>query len=677
MIVNGNYAYVDFDALKPTLIDVFTEYYGEKYREYITRKINKINYKPFHTVSFIIDYYNKLMTKYKSETDKEFLKLARFRNNDKISNVLDLKSNYLKDTDLFFADSGDLDIDNCAYFTPKGRNDIKQSREKVKEAFNLKGTDEEVFAQIQRLANIYKQAIKNVEQKHDCAVIRDYNRLRANKKEAMIIYLDKAREIGFDVPHSDLKILYNPNFDLDKSYKLSVGRKLFDLDIRYSGLISSFTSESNEALRYGSDYDRIPIMQNRLLYLSKCGLNLGVLTLDELRSDKIDDKLAKKIELEYYYQCQRKDLPETIDYWNRTVSQISKDWKKGQFFPEEMADELEFVRQECDKWLVHNCEFIANVDSEIERDTIYYTIMQYDKQDYFKPTGDIYFTEDNTLSGKAFLSALIHEINHCLSHDLPLKMNDRNVIIKSGLCIKSYKNHKDYKYNPNNINYFNSALMQLEEDYNERQTKDILELALQRIEADDFNFGDEVAEDLREEFDCEYDYYNFLTEDFYQMFKEQIKETKINNMYNLYFRYSLPNLTIPENIFNYLRNRYQKVFKPDEFVSDGVVDFYKVLELARLIEEFKRDIEPRLGKYKNITPKHLFNHKNFRKTDKTLCRMLYEITQKKNKIMDEIRKDTATLPVNHNRTVVERIINGLPGKVYNDSISTEDTEMQK
>ena len=46
MIINGNYAYVDFDALKPVLIDIYTEYYGKQHKEYITRKINKINYKP-------------------------------------------------------------------------------------------------------------------------------------------------------------------------------------------------------------------------------------------------------------------------------------------------------------------------------------------------------------------------------------------------------------------------------------------------------------------------------------------------------------------------------------------------------------------------------------------------------------------------------------------------------
>ena len=84
MIYNGNYDYSTYDKIKDDLIEAFVRYYGEKYRESITEKVNKMKYSPYHPLEYLIEYHNKFIKEFRSDILNTFFRKIGVRKTDQI-----------------------------------------------------------------------------------------------------------------------------------------------------------------------------------------------------------------------------------------------------------------------------------------------------------------------------------------------------------------------------------------------------------------------------------------------------------------------------------------------------------------------------------------------------------------------------------------------------------------
>jgi len=66
-IINGNYSFIDLNAIKGNIIDTLSVYYGEEYRETISSRLDRVLFVPFHSMPYINEYYNNYIYQFEDE----------------------------------------------------------------------------------------------------------------------------------------------------------------------------------------------------------------------------------------------------------------------------------------------------------------------------------------------------------------------------------------------------------------------------------------------------------------------------------------------------------------------------------------------------------------------------------------------------------------------------------
>lgn len=594
MIINGNYKFIDIDSLKPRLIETFTRYYGEEFRDEITDKINKMEYKPYHTIDYVCDYYNQYINvTHREDLANIFFELISRERTPELESVI-MPITYDNNPEIYFAVCGGYDLSNYITLTDQGVDFIYNLREKIKNAFGFEGNDYEVFEQINELYKKYIEAEKEVGRRFPCDVVKDVEKFSQNSIDCMREFLKNVKDIGYDVAFEDIALVTKDTYTPNDAPLLRASKLLFGNEIMEKGTIASFTSENNNLLKTGTISDKVDIITDRLRYLSAFNVKFKYIDKEELYEPTDSDTFVDRLFNEYEYQKGMPDELTHIDYFNYDLEAIKKNFKKGEFFPTELADKIEEYRYMAVQDIVTDCKFYEHrepypADFQME----YFTIYDYINRNIYKPFSAVYINEDYTLNTEDFLLILLHEINHVMGHGLPFSIDEKNSIFtsKEGLNhIVKYKDEKDRVSfeHPSPI-YLDSTIQKLEENVNERQGKEMLEILLE----EDIDLGfeeDTIYKGEKDDYSCAYTRYDFLIDDFYEMFYDAIRQNKINSSYQFYFKHDLATTKV-DKIISHIKNKINRITS-HSYSEEGVVDFYKVERLAKLIDEFYEKVSP-------------------------------------------------------------------------------------
>lgn len=641
MIINGNYKFIDIESLKPRLIEAFTRYYGEEYRSVISYRINGIDYCPYHTIEYVTDYYNQYINvTHREDLANIFFELIGRERTPELESLI-LPNNYDENPEIYMAVCGGYDVCSCSALTREGIEYIYKARENIRDAFGLEGDDYEVYKQIKDMYNKYIMAEKEVGKRFPCDVVDDVELFSHNSVEALKEYLRKAKDLGYDVSFDDIASVTKEDFTPNDVPLLHCRQLLFGDELMEKGTIASFTSENNQILENGSTYDKVEIIIERLKYLSAFHTPFKYIEYDELYEPTDKDDFIDRLFKEYEYQKKMPTEVGYVDYFNFNLEEVKENYKKGQFFPTDMADKLEDFRYEAMQEIVTDCKFYEKREPyPINMDFEYFTIYDYKDRNIYEPFSAIYINEDYTLNEEDLIRILLHEVNHAVGHGVPFSLNDKKSTFnsKAGLnnIVKYFDDQLKVSFDYPSPIYLSSAMQRIEENINERQTVEIQEIFME----DDISLGfdeDTIYKGKKDDYACAYNRYDFLLDDFYEIFYDAIRENKINTSYQFYFKHDL-NTSKSEKIISHIKNKFNRLGSKS-YSEEGVVDFYKVERLANVIEEFYQKVVP----WCEMKSRELGRKLQEEDLDENIKLEIEKLKNKKDKIIKEMLKDTSRI----------------------------------
>ena len=125
-----------------------------------------------------------------------------------------------------------------------------------------------------------------------------------------------------------------------------------------------------------------------------------------------------------------------------------------------------------------------------------------------------------------------------------------------------------------------------------------------------------------------------MIEDFYNRYHDQLKRHKVDPAYNIYFDHNLP-LNSFENIMCHLTDKFNRTFRKSKYARNGILDFYKVEKLSKVINEFNSDIIPDLLRNKLLINEEI----DYDNLDSETYIKILRLLAKKDKIMSKILRD--------------------------------------
>ncbi|MBE5757908.1 MAG: hypothetical protein E7345_03140 [Clostridiales bacterium] len=623
MIVNGNYEFFNFHKHKDKFIEAFVQFYGEEYREIITYRINEINYHPFHSEEYVSYKYQEYLKTFKDEINKRLLEKYGLPKNGVRENII-LSDKY---KDMWICLLGGQFFESVD-INEEEKQKIRDVRKLITDEFNL-STESETsnFLDILKFRKNYVDIVRDIEKEYSCEVFRDIDYYDKYYPFVIKFVERKSKEAGYlgEIINSDT---INPIEKMSEKI-------LFGGDITVPGLISAFTTHSNEIVDYREDKnaDRLFIICQRLEYLSLIGVELKYIDKDyiyDISTEEDVDRILK----EYEYQVYNYNIPEKFDY-SKNFKNYKKNYKYGEFIPTKLADEIENIR------INELAEFYCKprFSGSLRKDEWFKKIKDDEKNgitlEFFSNTffrnnkiydlrRNIFINEDPNYSMEDFIRNLIHEINHCVSFQF--KENIEEVRIREGLD-ECY-----FKIN-NNLNvgryceYTNDALCLAEETVNELQASEIYDIFISLFP--DFIIPN--YEDNDNKSYCNYTNYNFILEDFYNLYKDDILRAKVDIDYNLYRSHDLT-CGMVSSYINYFKHKIKNKIKPD-----GVIDFFKFCELANLTIEFKQEVCPYLDEL--FTPDLLSDEKFLNSIPADVLDKIFDIIRRKSKIMEQLIRE--------------------------------------
>lgn len=652
MIFEGNYKYDTIENVSEELVDAFVEYYnttngksnGKDYREKIEKVLNNTKIIPYHTKDAVLRYYDKYILRYKDEIMHKFCQKFKgfFKPSKELESMLFDKSG-LSNSNFCISLLGDEDIESDPLFTEESKKKICRYRNKMYSLLGITGTKEEKFEMLQDFKKIFDRIVKLVEYEHPCQVFSDVDKIEINEKELVRRFLSEVDKAGFKVKDYDKDIVNDPHFNMNDLYKLVSNKILFRNDLMFGGYIDSFTSESNDILKFGSRIDKDGVILNRLLYL----MGFRSTKLEYMDEDAIWDleddiatakemgkPLDKDVEHLLYKEYDAQRRKKGVE--NKVIKDISqkefeKAYRTGQFVPEDLANTISSIRQEYSTLTCENTEFLKSgiSDSEFEN----FTLQRYINNNINNPEVCVYLNEDYMANPDYFYRILIHELNHAVSYRDPLEINTTTFKTKNSLEISGFKKKKliidDSKF-------WVTDTTNILEYANEKQTKEIYEIFKRKLKENKKEIRpDKVLNKKDYEMDCLYDYYGVVLDDFYNGYKDELKENNLEEGENLYFKYDLPT-NVAQNIIEYLLAKFNRTFNKKNYYKKGVVDIFKVQELNALAEEIGR-LSTLVGKDKKQDFLN-YNLSMFENPeDANRCR---ELIEKSQRIVEEINKDS-------------------------------------
>lgn len=579
MIKNGNYKWLNFDKIKPMMKQVFIEYYGDNYSDNISKIIDDITYLPMHKFDYVNEYYRAYIIKFKNEILNNFFEISKINKSDKIR-----KAMFPDNIECF--DDAPINLIMGAECRDSVYNQIKAGIEKgelqhyktLLEAFDLDINDKsDTQCKLHHIIQNFIKAIKKVEQRHPCDVFTDMQTIESNFNDGMVELIKKAEELKLPVSEKDknflLVFLNNRKvvsfFDYINS--LDIARDYFDRDLQLPGLVSYFSTKYEEKLSNSKDENRYSILVNRLRYLYNQGAQFEVVDKDEVLNFTFTNgnmqDLYKRLEKEYKIQCIKN--PQLI-------------------VPQEKADLMEMKRLELLKKQYDNCKFKANLELPTKKGIIDFlahenagALMSSDfVNDIYHRDNSMIFDEGLRDDAYAIICAMCHEINHAISNKIRVQdcysAIDYMGLVTQGVAMEYGKFIKYITDEPD--------IEMLYENINQRQAKEIAEIYFENYDTKEFSISDIIIDD--EYYDCKYEFADFLTKDFYNLFYEELKQNNVDTDYDIYYDVDLY-CDKKGKLMSKAKSKIERLLHKKEYFTDcGTVDFHKVSKLGALVTEW-------------------------------------------------------------------------------------------
>lgn len=636
MIINGNYNYLNFNEIKDNLIETFVQYYGEEYRNSIIEKINALNLYPYYSLDYVEEYYDRYLLKFKDEIFDEFFKKLNIERNESLEKLLIKKDEFLKDNIINIANLCNSDM---SFYGEESKKIIKRAQNKVTKAFNLSSNENTNKKEIQYLQKKLLESIKDIEKKYPCQVFEDIETIDKNKINSIKEYLEILKnEIGYRVDEQDLKKLEDKKFGIEDLYTLKSDYILFNFDLSVAGKIESFSSDANEIILKGDKYEKLGIILDRLIYVKSNGTKMKYFdnqSLSQLKYRELTEEEENLILSEYEYQKSNYENIKNSPLINVSEKNLKKYCKKGQFVPTHIADQIKSVRLLLNNKSLNNCNFNYNLyNHNMLGDLENYAINWYKDNYILKPTSEIFIKDEGRIIDKHFLMIIIHEINHAISHGMPIKITNNFAEEKENVDIIKYRKNDKLEIIGNE---FESNLTLLAENINQRQSRELFDLYTKNYKFKQ-NKRDGVMPKAKK-FKISYEYYNILTKEFFELLKDNLKLQNIDPTYNIFFDHNYTNSKVG-NILNFVKEKFNRTFNKDNyFRSDGIVDFKNACDLNKLIEQFEEFITPHIYNA-NLSVEQAQNEDEiYAVLDNESQLIFYNIMNKKNKIIEKIKQD--------------------------------------
>lgn len=627
MIKDGNYYFLDFDKHREKFIETFVKFYGERHRDIITQKINNVSYNPFISDDYLYDYYGSFIGQHNEEIAKAFLKSEGIDNpsDDLINFVFNKEGISQLIVALVY---GENCLNKPNKYSTIQREEIEKIQKRIGKEFGIKPI---TYDDCRKLYNRFHVFLNKYRQEHPCDVFNDINKLKENKNRLLQDYLKEISKGYVNLSVKDQELLDKPNFDTIDIFNLDCSDIFFKDSICSPGYISAFTTDRLKS-KNSSIYNQISFYRDRLAYYASIMTNakdvFDFVTLDEiLRGEQITNEQEFLKRLKYQTEIIELSYPSIV-------------------FSTETADEIENYRNFYVNSIYNGCKFIKNVNKRIrghihtdyrDEEHDYYALLAYDKDDKNSPVSDIVFNESEYYPVGDILGNLIHEINHIVSHHEALPTKERNIVkLRTGIKRNYNQILPDGKTLGNEVG-FETSTGKLEENINERLRKELDEIFCSLYE-NPFQESDITLKD-RERFFAVYDYYNFLTEKFYNKFKRFIKEHRINADFDMYFKEDI----IPTSNFKVklskLESYLKKKLMPEEYGKRGVVDREKVETLGQLINIFDTEVFPKVQEYDINIFDFLQKSNDYKKLPITTRIQLIDLEQKADELFDIMIED--------------------------------------
>lgn len=624
MIENGSYRWLDYNGEKEHLIDTFTVYYGEEYKDTVAERINSINYVPYHTYGYVRAYYNKFLTIFRKEILDNFFEMTGLKRTKQREEVLlphDAKT--IQDSYILNILQPELLINKMGEVSEDVFTEQDRMAKEVKNAFDIKSKDDKDFEiKVAKLRYKLSRAIRKVIDNNPCDVFDDMLKVNENFDKATTEYLRYAQKLGFKFSEHDKDYLEHSKLLADDISVFDANGILFENGaITEPGIIEAYTTYADKILKEKKkDETDNPyvIMYKRLKYMRMQGAPFVYLDeelFDISSSQLFTGEQKKELEREYKKQNELGNIPT---------------------FPTKMADLLEVKRRGLVDTLTDGCKFEANLKPikayafEHESKTQDFFMLPYWRRNMTTREGrDIYFCEDEVW-GEATLSSLIHETNHAVSQKVITK-DFLHGEVRCGLATQDAKLLGEKIISVTDSDPYITAVM---ENINERQAEELTDLFIE-MHGNTIPVGDSILG--IKTLDSLYVYSNYITQEFYDLFSEHIKRYNIDPEFDIYYKKTTPdNLvdTLKENV----SRKINRTLDPAGYVgNNGILDYEKVRALGRLCSIWEQNYV--VGNSDMISPDDLVMGTNFSELDPETINAIFEIRNEKNKIMADILSD--------------------------------------
>lgn len=582
MIKNGNYYYLDYEAHREEFVQTLIDYYGKEHEETIRNRMDKVIYVPYMKYDNVIDYYSQFMTQHQDEIFAAFEKIRGLTLTDEIKPLV------WKDggSRCFAANFEGENLDECEFFLGKEYCDeIRKARKDVCEAFGI--TAENPIPEIQTLCRQVKKALKEVADKHPNQVNRDVEKFISNKNNLLQKYLTYVSKYFLSMTDRDIDIINNPDFDSYDVDNLDCRYMFFEDTIGNPGLISYFTSQSQRDAIEGTIDDKIRILRGRVKWFA---LNDGPQCLKFVSQDEIF----------------KGDIPADKEgFVGRLIKELEVQaiCQPDVLMPMQIADIIENNRKFLAETQYFGCRFAQNLNKSWDGDVHtatsedqWMTTMGYSGGQVDVPSNTIFFNEDTKQTPEQLLASLIHENNHAVSFgNAFISKDNKRAFSRYGLAGRLLKIDKDHYFCGNIEMPEYNGLLSIEENINERESKDMLRMYLDKYGRSPFDKCDIQHANYSDNFYCLYDYWSFLTEKFYQEYGDRIKDTRVTEGKSFFFDNSgIPASSMVGSAVDFVKSQYQKHVNPQTYEDQGFLSYNKLIRLGRVIEQFQEVVLPLL-----------------------------------------------------------------------------------
>lgn len=581
MIEKGNYDFFDYDAHKGQFVEAFARVYGEEHRNEISRRLDTVQYIPYIEPTVVYEYYNQLINMHSDELIHEFKKLMGLKRVPREMAEI-IWSEEKLDSPLVFSIVFGTNLDDMSQFASM-KDDLDDARDIREKAYKLFGLDgEDKFERLKDIVRVLNRAMTIVGNRYPCDVVKDIRRYQENKVTALQMFLTKLNKSGFPFTQKDMDILAKPDIDFVDITGLDCNMILFNRNVGNPGLAYWFTSENQSKCVNGASPEEIEeILKGRLQYWA-LNLDEGANAFKYVSAEEIMGKAKPR------------DVMDFIRRMEREVNELASTYQEEFNFTCELADGIEQYRKAYADGLYSGCKFVKNINRDYQDNvhdpfkSQWVTYMDNVQDAFGNPVNYIFFNESGNMTPKGLLGNLIHELGHVIRRSDPMYDEENGLDIERIGIHTTAKQLNDGKVGDYVI--WDDQIMQLEENINERIRREV-EKEFEELYGIVMQDSD-IPYLEQKEMACLYDYWDFITEDFYNHFKDAILEHPLNLDFDMYYQYQNPPVSNKEAYTNLIKEKIRRFLTPNAFSSTGCVDRMKVSQLGNMIAYFQTQILP-------------------------------------------------------------------------------------